>query len=117
VKSRGLLFAISCCCLLSACVSRVSISRILNDPHRYQNKLVRLDGHVTQSVNAIVAGGYQVEDDTGKIIVLSSAGAPRKGTGVSVTGRVSPTVTLLGQPFGTIIRERDRNVISADEKH
>jgi hypothetical protein len=116
MKSRSLLFVISCCCLLSACASRVSIGRILNDPHRYQNKLVRLDGHVTQSVNAIVAGGYQVEDSTGTIVVLSSAGAPRKGTGVSITGRVSPAVTLLGQPFGTIIRERNRNVISADEK-
>jgi outer membrane murein-binding lipoprotein Lpp len=112
VKSRGLLFVISCCCLLSGCISRVSIGRIVNDPRRYENKLVRLDGHVTQSVNAIVAGGYQVEDGTGKIVVLSNAGAPRKGTGVSVTGRVSPTVTLLGQPFGTIIRERDRHVIS-----
>jgi hypothetical protein len=115
MKRLGLVFILAGCCLLSACVSRVSIGRILNDPHRYQDRVVRLNGHVTESVNAIVAGGYQIEDNTGKIVVLSAAGAPRKGSDVSLTGRVSPTVTLLGQPFGTVIRERNRRVLLGHE--
>jgi hypothetical protein len=111
MKRWGLVFVVAGCCLLSACVSHVSIGRILNDPYRYQDRVVRVDGHVTQSVNAIVAGGYQVEDNTGKIVVLSAAGAPKKGTDVSLTGRVSPSVSLLGQPFGMVIRERSRRVL------
>jgi hypothetical protein len=116
MKRLGLVIVLAGCCLLSACVSRVSIGRIVNDPQRYQNRMVRLDGHVTGSVNAIVAGGYQIEDNTGKIVVLSAAGAPRKGTDVTLTGRVSPTVSLLGQPFGTVIRERNRRVLVGNEK-
>jgi hypothetical protein len=115
MKRLGLVIVLACCCLLSACVSRVSIGRILNDPQRYQDRVVRLNGHVTESVNAIVAGGYQIEDNTGKIVVLSAAGAPRKGSDVSLTGRVSPTVTLLGQPFGTVVRERSRKVLVGRE--
>jgi hypothetical protein len=117
MKAFNLALLVAWSCLLSACVTHVSIGHILNDPHRYQNRVVHLNGHVTQSVNAIVAGGYQLEDDTGKIIVLSSAGAPRKGSEVSLTGRVSPTVTLLGQPFGLIVREHDRHVGASVPKH
>ena len=116
MKRLGLVIVLAGCCLLSACVSRVSIGRIVNDPQRYQDRMVRLDGRVTESVNAIVAGGYQIEDNTGKIVVLSAAGAPRKGTDVTLTGRVSPTVSLLGQLFGTVIRERNRRVLVAHEK-
>jgi hypothetical protein len=117
MKPLSLAVVLALCYLLSACVSHVSIGRILNDPHRYQDRVVRLNGHVTQSVNAIVAGGYQVEDETGKIIVLSNSGAPRKGSEVSLTGRVSPTVTFLGQPFGMIVREHDRHVLTEAARH
>ena len=84
---------------------------------QYQNRVVRLNGRVTESVNAIVAGGYQIEDDTGKIVILSGSGAPRKGSEVSLTGRVSSTVTFLDQPFGIIVREHGRNVLTGSAKH
>ena len=117
MKALTLALMVSLCCSLSGCVSHVSIGRILNDPHKYQNRVVRLNGRVTESVNAIVAGGYQIEDDTGKIVILSGSGAPRKGSEVSLTGRVSSTVTFLGQPFGIIVREHGRNVLTRTAKH
>lgn len=94
----------------TGCYSGVRIGRILADPARYQNRKVQVSGVVTGSANALVAGFYQIEDDSGRITVLSNGGVPRKGTRVSLTGRVTSGVSVMGQSFGTAIRERDRHV-------
>ena len=55
--------------LLAGCGS-TRIGRILNDPYRYSNRNVSVEGTVTNSVGAFVDGVYQVDDVTGKIYVL-----------------------------------------------
>jgi hypothetical protein len=87
------------------------IGRIIQDPGRYTNRNVTVEGTVTNSVGAFVAGVYQVEDESGKIYVLSTGGGvPAKGARVQVKGRVTPGVNVLGKSFGTTIRERDHKV-------
>ncbi len=95
---------------LSGCVTQTHVARIVNEPYRFQNREVEIRGMVTGSVNAVVVGGYQVDDGTGRILVLSNGGAPRKGTEVSVRGYVVPTVSAFGNSYGITIRERDRRV-------
>jgi hypothetical protein len=78
---------------------------------RYSNRNVTVEGRVTQSVGAYVAGVYQVEDETGKIYVLSTArGVPSRGARVKVEGTVTPGVSVMGKSIGTTIRERDHKV-------
>lgn len=95
--------------VLAACGS-VKIGRINADPSRYQSKTVKVSGTVTSSFGALGAGGYQVEDDTGKIYVISGTGVPSKGSRVTVKGRVQSGVTILGKSFGTAIREQSHSV-------
>lgn len=95
--------------LLSSCYS-VRVGRILSDPARYQGRMVHLNGVVTSSVGAFVAGAYRVDDGTGTITVLSNGGVPRRGTRVSLDGRVQSGVSFFGQSYGTTIRERNRRV-------
>jgi hypothetical protein len=90
--------------LLTAC-GPVKIGRINADPSRYQNRVVHLSGTVTNSVGVLGTGGYQLEDETGKIYVVSRSGVPSRGSRVKVTGVVSPGVQVLGQPVGVAIRE------------
>ena len=90
--------------LLTACGS-VKIGRINADPTRYQNRVVHVTGTVTNSVGVLGTGGYQLEDETGKIYVLSRTGVPSRGSRVNVTGVVSPGVQVLGQSVGVAIRE------------
>jgi hypothetical protein len=94
--------------LLAGCATK--IGRINADPSRYQNRTVRVQGTVTNSVGALGAGGYQVDDGTGKIYVISSTGVPNRGSRVSVTGRVQAGVSVLGRSFGTAIREEHHKV-------
>ncbi len=93
--------------LLTGC-GTVRINKILTDPTRYHNKRVNVEGTVTQSYGAFVAGVYQVDDGTGKIYVLSNRSAPVKGARVKVSGPVQSGVTVMGRSFGTTIRESDR---------
>ena len=95
--------------LLTSCGS-VRIRNILNNPVRYQNRDVTVNGRVSRSVGMIVAGYYQVEDGTGRIGVISNGMVPPKGAQVTVKGRVSNGVTVMNRSFGTTIRERDLRV-------
>jgi hypothetical protein len=65
---------------------------------------------VTTSVGVLGKGGYQLDDGTGKIYVISGRGVPSSGSNVEVTGRVSPGVEVLGTPVGVAIREESHKV-------
>jgi hypothetical protein len=95
--------------LLAGCAP-MTIGRITADPSRYQNRSVRVSGTVTNSVGVMGKGGYQIEDGTGRIYVISGAGVPSRGSRVTVTGRVVPGVQVLGTPVGVTIREETHKV-------
>ena len=74
---------------------------------------MHVSGTVTNSVGfSGQAGisGYQLEDATGKIYVLSRRGVPSRGSKVKVTGVVSPGVQAPGQPVGVAIREESHSI-------
>ena len=106
MKPAVLVFA----ALLLAGCAPVTIGRINADPSRFQNKAVKVEGTVTNSVGVLGRGGYELEDSTGKIYVISGRGVPSRGSKVEVTGRVSPGVELLGTPVGVAIREESHKV-------
>ena len=95
--------------MLAGCGS-TRIGRVLQDPMRYSNRNVTVEGRVVQSVGAFIAGVYQVEDESGRIYVLSSRGVPSRGARVRVSGTVTPGLSLMGKSIGTTIRERDHKV-------
>lgn len=110
MSTKSILFlALPVTLLLSSCAT-VNIARINADPTRFQNRTVRVSGTVVNAVGALGTGGYQVEDGTGKIYVLSGTGVPSRGSHVTVTGKVQAGVVLLGRPFGTAIREEHHKV-------
>ena len=108
MRTRLLLIA-AAALLLTGC-GYTKIGRINADPSRYQNRTVRVQGTVTGSMGFLGTGGYQVEDGTGKIYVISGTGVPSKGARVAVTGRVQSGVQVLGRAFGTAIREEHHKV-------
>jgi hypothetical protein len=103
------LLVIPALALLTACGS-VKIGRINADPSRYANRTVSVSGRVTNSVGILGTGGYQIEDETGKIFVISRTGVPSRGSEVRVKGSVTPGATVLGQAVGVAIREQSHSV-------
>jgi len=108
MKHKTLLLA-GAALILTSCGS-VKIARINADPSRYQNRSVRVSGTVTTSAGILRTGGYQIQDDTGKIFVVSRSGVPSSGARVDVTGRVIAGAEVLGQPVGIVIREERHKV-------
>jgi hypothetical protein len=102
--------AIAAMALFTAACGSVRIARINADPSRYANRTVSVKGRVTNSVGILGTGGYQLDDGTGKIYVLSRTGVPSRGSEVRVTGRVTPGATVLGQPIGVAIQEQNHSV-------
>ena len=103
------IFAIPVMLLLSSC-GYTKIGKITADPARFRNQTVRVEGRVTNSFGALSVGGYQIQDDTGKIFVLSNRGVPSSGAKVAVSGTVIEGVTVMGRSFGTTIQEHDHRV-------
>ena len=96
--------------VLTACEGVTRISEVKNDPSKFRNKTVRVMGTVTNSVGVLSTGGYEIEDDTGKIFVLSNQGVPAKGAHVIVEGSVFSGAMVLGQAVGVSIRESKHQV-------
>ena len=95
--------------ILTGCGS-VKIARITADPSRYRNQRVNVTGTVVNSIGILGAGGYQIEDDTGKIYVISRSGIPSRGSRVTVTGTVMPGAQVLGESVGATIGEQSHRV-------
>ena len=95
--------------LLGGCAP-VTIGRINADPSHFRNRTVRVTGTVTNSVGLMGKGGYQLEDPTGRIYVISGKGVPSRGSKVTVTGRVAPGAEVLGTALGVAIREDSHSV-------
>jgi hypothetical protein len=95
---------------LSIACGSVKIGRITADPSRFRNQTVRVSGSVVTSVGLLGRGGYQLEDETGRIYVISRTGVPSGGSHVIVTGKVTPGAEVLGQSVGTVIREQHHEV-------
>lgn len=103
-------FAVAPFVLLLAACGSVRIARINADPSRYANRTVSVTGRVVNSVGVLGRGGYEVDDGTGRIYVISGAGVPSRGSRVKVTGTVTPGVQVLGSPIGVAIREQQHRV-------
>jgi hypothetical protein len=100
--------------VLVACEQR-KIGEITADPGRFQNKEVAVVGRVTQSFGALGRGIYRIEDETGSLWVLSeNRGVPSRGATIGVKGRITPTVTFMGQNYATVMRESDRRFQESD---
>jgi hypothetical protein len=111
LMSRGIaLIASAALALCLTGCAPLTIARINQDPSRFRNRIVHVDGTVVTSVGILGTGGYQIDDGTGKIFVLSRTGVPSSGSRVSVTGSVVNVAEVLGQPVGTAIREQSHKV-------
>jgi hypothetical protein len=111
VKSNRFRYVLllACSLILVAC-EPVKISQIKADPAKYQSKTVAVTGTVVNSIGVLARGGYEVDDGTGKIYVITSRGVPSSGARVSVEGTVFSGATILGQAMGVAIRETKHHV-------
>jgi hypothetical protein len=93
----------------AACATRSpSIANIKNNPGRYYDRTVSVDGVVRDawSVPLVPYRVYRIADQTGEVTVLSESGrVPSPGARVQVTGRVEDVASIGGRSLGLHIRQ------------
>lgn len=95
----GLLIALAC--VTTACGAR-SINQLIADPAKYRNKSVTVRGTVAESASIAGRGAYRITDGDQGLWVVTTAGAPRRGARVDVTGRLEDGYDL--GAFGNLIK-------------
>ena len=95
--------------LFSACPSETSIGQLNGEPGRFRNKQVSVRGTVNNSFGALGLGAYELEDETGRIWVLTENGVPTRGSYVRAVGQYMNGITWAGRNYGSAIREKRRD--------
>lgn len=86
-----------------------SVADLRDNPGRYQNRTVSIDGVVTSSFNIplVPFKMYKVDDGTGEVTVLSQNNrTPTRGAHVRVKGKVDDVAVLGGQAVGLHLKEQ-----------
>jgi hypothetical protein len=95
--------------LLAGCASVTPIGDLLSNSSKYNGKTVRVRGEVTKSIGALVAGAYQLRDDTGTLTIVSEGNSPPpQGVKLTVKGLFQSLVTL-GTKSLAVLREESRD--------
>ena len=117
MQQRRFASAVAMILLLAAAACAVrspSIADLQNNPGRYYDKTVSIEGTITSSwgIPLVPLKMYKVGDSTGEITVISESGrVPPKGARVRVKGRVNEFGTFGGRSIGAHIRESDLRVL------
>ncbi len=87
---------------LTAAACDTTINKVLADPGKYRNQTITVPGTVDESASILGRGIYRITDGDQGLWVVTTAGAPRKGARVSVTGRVQEGYDL--GAFGNVLK-------------
>jgi hypothetical protein len=106
---------------VSACglgLRNPNISELKNNPGRYQDRTVYVDGVVTSSwgVWGVPFRTYRIDDGTGEVTVLANNNnrMPTRGARVRVKGKVNDVGVFGGQALGLHLREERLDIRRGD---
>jgi hypothetical protein len=85
-----------------------AIDLLLNDPGKYDGKIVRVDGTVVGSLGVMGFGGFRLQDSqTGReILVVSSGGIPANGTVISIFGKFKQALAVGPYQYAVVLQQR-----------
>lgn len=95
--------------MTSACASVTPIGQLLAEPGRYDGREVRVEGTVTRGAGVLGMGAYEVEDETGTIVVIAQGGGvPAQGARTRVEGTFQSVFSLMGRTVAAILQSGQR---------
>jgi hypothetical protein len=94
--------------LLSACSGTQPIKQLLDNAFSFDTRTVRIVGEVKQSVDALGADVYQVDDGTGSLAVWTKSGngLPRLGARINVEGEFRSAFPLGSQTVPVLMEQQ-----------
>lgn len=106
-RFAGLLLAASLLFLVGCRGEVTPIRSLLDDPGSYDGKTVRVVGTCAGGMGILGYGAYQVDDGTGKLLVVTeSGGAPREGAKIGVEGTFRSAFTLKTETVAALVETK-----------
>jgi hypothetical protein len=91
--------------LLGGCASTTRIGALLAEPQRYDGKTVQVRGNVTRGAGFLGIGAYEVDDGSGKIVVIARGqGVPADGVTTRAKGTFRSVFSLAGRTIAAILQ-------------
>jgi hypothetical protein len=93
---------------VSACSGTRPIRELLDNAFSFDTRTVRIVGEVRESVDALGAGVYQVDDGTGSLAVWTKTGnsLPRVGAKINVEGEFRSAFPLGSQTVPVLMEQQ-----------
>ncbi|MBI4595867.1 MAG: hypothetical protein HY730_05745 [Candidatus Tectomicrobia bacterium] len=111
-RSGFLLVVLLLLLTLSACQSHyfertTPIKELLEKPRSYENKVVKIEGVVTEVFSLFVVKYFVVRDNTGEIAVITDRILPGKGERVKVRGHLIEAFALEDKTLMVLKEEKE----------
>ena len=113
MKSKGLISGLVFClafasfgCETIQKLTATKIKEILDHPRDYEKKDITIYGTVTDATSMLIVKYFEIQDDTGKIKVVTDRSLPAKGEKLKVTGRTG--VIEVGSERWVVLREKSK---------
>ena len=107
-RSCGIILCICAGWLVASCSGPVAIGKIVEERSKYDGKTVTVEGEVSGTQSLLLIKFYTLQDETGKITVVTEEAMPKDGATKRVKGRVQEAVSILDKSL-LVIRENRRD--------
>lgn len=81
------------------------IQAITTTPEQYRDQTVTLRGKVTNQIGILGTGAYEIQDNSGRVWVVTQAGLPTTETQVFVQGSPQEGLSIAGRSLGVTVVE------------
>jgi hypothetical protein len=91
--------------IAGGCASSTRIGTLLAEPQRYDGETVQVSGTVTRGAGLLGVGAYEVDDGTGKIVVIARGqGVPSDGAHTKAKGTFHSVFSWAGRTIAAIVQ-------------
>lgn len=94
---------------LIGCSDVTDIKEIRNDPRKFEDKEVIIDGVVTGTFSLPFVKFFEINDGTDSIRVITSKSLPAKGQEIKIVGKVK-YYTLFSESMMVIIEKENQEI-------
>jgi hypothetical protein len=84
------------------------IREVVARPAQLRGQRITLRGKVVNQMGALGVGGYELQDGSGSLWVLTQSGIPEMQQEIFVTGEPNEGIAIAGQTLGVTIQEQQR---------
>lgn len=84
------------------------IKKILENPREYSGRTVTISGKVTEVVGLVFVQYFVVKDSTGEITVITAKPLPRRGSDITVKGKVQQAFAIGDRQLIVIVEKNGK---------